>query len=568
MHRLIQPFLAPPSVAGALTGTLFFTASLTPSLVPRAVLTQAVLSGIAFAIGYALGTLLLRTWRYLELPLAGPRARRALVLAGACICLGTAVFALVRATQWQNSVRELMGAEPLESGESALVVVGAVAVFLAVLTVSRTFSAVLHVVSRRLVPFVPRRLAYAIGTVTAVALFAGIIDGVLVRALLRAADSTFEGIDEFIPPDLLPPEDPSRSGSAASLIPWETLGRQGRGFVTSGPARADLQSFSRGSARSPIRVYVGLNSAESIAERARLALAELERVRAFDRSALVIATPTGTGWIDPKAIDPLEYLMRGDVATVAVQYSYLPSWLTLLAASGYGAESAAAIFAEIYAHWTELPHDRRPRLYLHGMSLGALNSERAADIYDVIADPFHGALWSGPPFRAEARRRFTAQREPGSPAWLPRFRDGAVVRFTHQVNALDMPGPRWGPMRIVYLQYASDPVTFFEPEAAYRAPDWLAEPRGPDVSPQLRWFPVVTMLQLGLDIVHGGEAPLGFGHVYAPAHYLDAWYAIIEPEGWDAQEITRLKAHLADRYRRSSNELGAPVPPSRSEDTQ
>jgi uncharacterized membrane protein len=99
----------------------------------------------------------------------------------------------------------------------------------------------------------------------------------------------------------------------------------------------------------------------------------------------------------------------------------------------------------------------------------------------------------------------------------------------------------WGRFRIVFLQYASDPITFFSPRTAWRAPDWMRPPRGPDVSPKLRWFPVVTMLQLAADMVVG-TAPKGFGHEYAAAHYIDAWMALTEPEGWSGLELARLRA--------------------------
>src|SRR5690606_31216497 len=113
----------------------------------------------------------------------------------------------------------------------------------------------------------------------------------------------------------------------------------------------------------------GLNSAETVEERTARALAEMRRVGAFDRSVLVLATPTGTGWVDAAAIEPLEMLHRGDVATVALQYSYLASWLSLLFEPAYGSESARALFRAVYDHWTTLPAGDRPRLYLYGLSL-------------------------------------------------------------------------------------------------------------------------------------------------------------------------------------------------------
>ena len=68
---------------------------------------------------------------------------------------------------------------------------------------------------------------------------------------------------------------------------------------------------------------------------------------------------------------PLEFLWRGDVASVPVQYSYLPSWLSLIVQPEYGHEQARAVFRKVYDHWRALPKATRPKLYLHGLSLGS-----------------------------------------------------------------------------------------------------------------------------------------------------------------------------------------------------
>jgi uncharacterized membrane protein len=109
----------------------------------------------------------------------------------------------------------------------------------------------------------------------------------------------------------------------------------------------------------------------------------------------------------------------------------------------------------------------------------------------------------------------------------------------------DSPNAAWGPMRVVYLQYASDPVTFFDYRSFYRELDWMLPPRGPDVSRQLRWYPVVTFLQLTLDMLMATTAPIGYGHVYAPAHYIDAWIEVTDVSEWSPEAIARLKQHLS-----------------------
>ena len=102
-------------------------------------------------------------------------------------------------------------------------------------------------------------------------------------------------------------------------------------------------------------------------------------------------------------------------------------------------------------------------------------------------------------------------------------------------------------MRVVYVQYASDPIVFFEPTMFYRKPAWLESPRGPDVSPSLRWYPVITALQIGIDVILATEVPRGFGHNYSAANYIDAWIAVTEPPGWTAEAITELKARFHER---------------------
>lgn len=73
----------------------------------------------------------------------------------------------------------------------------------------------------------------------------------------------------------------------------------------------------------------------------------------------------------------------------------------------------------------------------------------------------------------------------------------------------------------------------------------MKAPRGPDVSPQLAWYPVVTMLQLGLDMAVATTTPIGHGHVYAPQDYVEAWSAVLGVKDWSQQDLAALKAHLA-----------------------
>jgi len=536
------------STAGLLLGTLFFAASVTPALLPRNFVTQGVLSGCSLAAGYGIGVFAGWLSTYLELPRPEGRLARLAELAAAIGCGVVALVCLWQAAGWQNSIRELMQLEPIDTAHPVPLTLIALVVFALLVALARLFRLTLRFVAIRVGRFLPRRVSNVIGVIAAAALFWSVISGVLFRAALHLADASFQAHDKLIEPETNPPADPLKTGSSASLLAWKELGRAGREFIANGPSRDDIGAFSGRSALEPVRVYVGLRSAAAPQMRARLALEELKRVGGFERPVLIVITPTGTGWVDPAALDTVEYLHDGAIASVALQYSYLASWLSLLVEPDYGADAARALFKEIYGYWVTLPKDRRPRLYLYGLSLGATNSEQSTDLFEVLADPFAGALWAGPPYSSRLWRFFTDSRNPGSPGWLPRFRDGSFVRFMNQDG--EAPGPTaanaaWGPMRVVYLQYASDPVTFFEYRSLYRRPDWMLPPRGPDVSPQLRWYPAVTFLQLLVDMLMSLTAPIGHGHVYAPAHYIDAWINVTDVRGWSAQDVARLKQHLS-----------------------
>lgn len=530
---------------GLLVGTVFFAFSLTPSLLPRPFGVQGVISGLSFTAGYGSGVAGLWVWNYLQLPIAGRRVSRIIKISATVVCLLIAVSSLWQAATWQNSIRELMSMEDSGGVRPAVVGIIAVLLFIAILMITRFFWSFFLLFSRKLARYIPPRISHLMGIVVSVLLFWSVINGVLVKFILETADQSFQQLDALIEDHLPRPFLPQQTGSPSSLITWQDLGREGRRFISGGPGAEELSDFFGTPLPSPIRVYVGLNSAETAEQRARLALEELKRVRGFERSVLLLVTPTGTGWIDPASQNPVEYLFRGDIATVAVQYSYLKSPLALLTEGAYGAEATRAVFTEIYNHWRSLPRDARPRLFLSGLSLGSLNSDRSFDLFDIIDDPFHGALWSGPTFRNDSWRRMTQQRKPESPAWLPQFRDGSVVRFMNQNHSSEPYTADWGDFRIIFLQYASDPITFFDPQSAWREPDWMREPRGPDVSPNLRWFPVVTMLQLLADMMLG-TAPPGFGHEYAATDYIDAWLTLTEPEGWSDSEIKRLRRLFAE----------------------
>ncbi len=536
--------------SGLIIGALFFAASLTPSLIPRNYVFQGVLAGVAFGSGYGIGVFLRWLWLYLELPSLNAQILKYAKILAAIICLSIMLIALYQTASWQNSIRSVLSMEPVESGYPLSVSALAIVSFGALLLLARGIIVLGRMIINKLNSYFPRRVSIVVGAAITFACIFTIANGVLVEYSFRVLDSSFQRFDALIEPDRPQPLIAERAGNPRSKLDWRKLGRAGREFVASGPTASEISDFNKRSALEPIRLYAGLLVADTPAERAGLLLDELKRTGAFDRAALVVITPTGTGWVDPSAIDGLEFLFDGDVASVALQYSYLNSPLSLLFQPENGLTSSQALFRAVYDHWKKLPIDERPELYLHGLSLGAFNSQRSITFFDILGDPINGAVWSGPPFPSEKWRSLTNNRDAGSTEWLPVFQDGRFVRFMNQSGASKGNTAQWGNTRFVYLQYASDAITFFDKSLAYQEADWMKSPRGPDVSPLMGWYPIVSMLQILIDMPLADTVPMGYGHVYAPDHYLDAWLEATGIETWKAEEILALKKHLNNRAQR------------------
>ena len=531
-------------IVGVILGLALLSASLTPSLLPRGVVHQGVLSGVVFAAGYGLGKFGLWLWRFMDLEDLQGRVAHTLMWAALVILGLTTVFTFSRMAVWQNSIRERMGMETIDTAYPVTVFLIALVTALAVILLIRLILTGAGKIIDAIAGLLPRRVSIVVGSIVFLGVFLFLVNGVILRATLSGLDESFAALNQVLDDQYDPPADPRASGSAESLIDWSDIGRNGKRFVADGPTKEEISMVTQREALQPIRVYAGFDTGESLEERAQIALDELLRVGGFQRSALIIATPTGTGWLDPSGVNTLEYLHAGDTAIVAMQYSYLPSWLTLLVEPSLARDAANALFNPIYTHWTRLPEDERPALYLFGLSLGALGSEDSADLITMLGDPIDGALWSGPPFPSRVWRSVTKSRNPDSPQWRPTFRDSSMIRFMTQDGFPELNGASWGPVRIVYLQHASDPMTFFSTDLAYRRPDWLGKSRGRDVSPYLRWFPIVTFLQVGFDIPLATSVPLGYGHSIAPRNYIDAWVEVTRPRDWSESDTTKLKSHF------------------------
>lgn len=525
------------SLTGSFVALAFYCLALTPSLLPRSWLFQGIVSGLTAAIGYGLGAFLGATVRRFT-HRAYPQATRiAWVLWWICAVVFGLVF-LALGTRWQQELRERLGMPRLESYDILRIVAVGLLTVAVLLLIARGLRLGTRRLARLFGRWVPKPLAYGAGFLVIAYLAIGLVQGFVANQLLAVADRTASVANGRTGDNAIEPTTATRSGSPASLAGWRTLGMQGREFIGTGPSVTELTAFAGRPALEPIRVYAGLDSAGSVEQRARLVVREMDRTGAFDRAVVAVITPTGTGWVDRNVTDALEYMYAGDTAMVSMQYSYLPSWISFLVDRSKVAASGQALISAVHERWLAMPASTRPKLLLFGESLGSFGTESAFGSAAAMRDGADGVLLVGPPFANPIRNDLLSERDAGTPVWDPVF-TGAPLEFSR--DPADLRAAR--SPKVVYLQNSSDPIVWFNPSLLYREPDWLDGPRGPDVSPDMHWYPGITFWQTAVDQFFANGVPAGHGHVYGSG-VADGWAALASPPGWSAADTVRLRQIL------------------------
>jgi len=311
--------------AGFTLGCFFFCMSLTPSLLPRPWLYQGLIGGIAFILGYGVGLFI--SWLSRKIFRREPSAKVKdvawlLVAIVAPVAIG---IYLIKSFGWQNNIRPLIGEQPnnVRNYWGVLAVSSLLGTFLLLVTRGLRWCDrfIRHYTDR----WVPRTVSAVTALALTVLVLFGIFRGILYNGLVDFSNNVYSSSNTTTVNGVKQPMVNTRSGSPNSLVAWNSLGRQGRSFVAGGPTQSDLQKLSGQKPVQPVRVYVGVQSANTIKQRAALAVQELKRSGGFDRKVVNVVVPTGTGWMNPQLVDSLEYLYNGDTAQVGVQYSYLPS---------------------------------------------------------------------------------------------------------------------------------------------------------------------------------------------------------------------------------------------------
>ncbi|RVW05389.1 alpha/beta-hydrolase family protein [Rhodococcus xishaensis] len=427
-YRFLSITGALPRVGTSLAISAGTVVSLAPSLLPRSPVVQGMLTGVVVAALWGLTSLLGRLRRG---PNTGPLPR----LVSAVVSITAVTWSVSSADQWQNALRAAMALPPVGPEHWAQVGFWSAAVCLVAFGVSRGVAAV----ARRLGP---------LGCTALLALAFPFVWLVAVPAAASAAEQHFRTINATVDASL-------DADDQDSFVPWSTLGVEGRRFV------ADSSGG--------IRTYVGLDSAPDHDSRAALAVRELDRAGGFDRGHVVVAIPTGSGWIDGEAARGIEQRFDGDVAIVGQQYSYAPSWVTFLFGRSDAERSARALFAAVSTHVAAMPADTRPAVHVFGQSMGSVGGSAIFTGDDGAGAAACSALWVGPPAGTVDSR-------------------GATV-----------------------LANSSDPVVWWSGALLTRPPD-LSRTRVDAPVPQ--WVPFVSFVQTTVDMVFSLDAPTGHGHRY------------------------------------------------------
>lgn len=523
---------------GLLLASVYVLISISPSLLPRTWYYQGLISGLCAVAGYGLGVVIAwvarKVARAIGLRIGVSReAGHWFRVAWPILAAVGVVAVTVRNVRSQGRTAAFVRLSPLSPVDWLLALLLAVVVAGLFLAAARG----LRLMTRRLADAAGHVLPKTIATVVAVAVVATatawVTDSVLFRRSLQAmAAIAAQGNAE--PSGRAAPTSPLRSGGPGSNEDYASLGLQGQMFVTSAPTAAEISAATGKGAIDPIRVYAGRAGERSIADVAAAVLAELERTKAFDRRVLAVITTTGTGWVDDWSVQSIEYLSDGDSAVAAMQYSYLPSAVAMMTDRETPREAGKILFDTVHAAWQALPEDSRPMLVVGGESLGSYGGHAAfADAGDMLRKA-QGGVWVGTPSFTAIPAALTAARNEGSPEIAPVVDAGRHIRFatssaelTHDYYGRDY--EEWEFPRYVYAQHPSDPVVWWDPALLGAEPDWLREPHGRDVNPDVTWIPFATFWQLTTDMAVGHDPPDGYGHRYGP-ELVPAWGSVLGGE--------------------------------------
>ena len=231
-----------PGCWGALiVGCLSFT----PSLLPRGGIIQGVVWGITAAIGYGLGVLAAWIWRaFADRDPRHPRRRSwpVFFISAAVLVVGVLRARAVLAVR-----------DPQADGRDATTTSRswspppfvAALVFCLLLLIGRGLRGLYRWVAHLLSRWIGRRAAHAVGWILVAGLAYLVVTGLLLQGFVNVMNEAYSVRDTKTAEGVHQPTTSLRSGGPGSLIPWDTLGWQGRNFTGKGPSVNDIEKVHR-----------------------------------------------------------------------------------------------------------------------------------------------------------------------------------------------------------------------------------------------------------------------------------------------------------------------------------
>lgn len=534
---------------GVILGVAFVIASLSPSLLPTTWYVRGAIAGLLAALGYGIGVLLAWAARkvagLLGLTITvGDRQRRGLQVLLVIGVASSFLWTTIANIRSEGVTAQLVGLKPLSFPQWIGACVLIVLMGGLFINLGRLVRRAYRRLESRTARFIPQ-VAATIVAVVVVTLVTSFITGRLVVGgvidlITRSATSANE-----VTSTKTRPTSPLVTGGPGSPVTWDSLGFEGQNFTAMALTPQQIEQVNGRPAKQPIRVYAGLRPDGDLDATAATVVAELKRTKAFDRKVLAVYTTTGTGWVNEWSAQSFEALADGDCAIAAMQYSVLPSYVAFVVDRETPVAAGKALFDAVYAEWSRLPADHRPQLVVSGESLGAYGANGAFTDVQDMQQRAQGGVFSGTPsFTANLRGLFTGRLQ-GSPQISPVIDNGTHVRFPSSAygqtaDYVGRPFGAWDSPRFVYLQHPSDPVVWWSPSLMFDQPDWLREPRGRDVNPTMRWYPLVTFWQVTGDMAVGVSPGFGHGHKYG-REYVGPWASVLglDPGAdWDAYADT------------------------------
>jgi uncharacterized membrane protein len=344
----------------------------------------------------------------------------------------------------------------------------------------------------------------------------GILGGVIYAGYEYAVRRVEQGGAAVEPAYQTPAQSPMVSGSPASLVPFDTLSREGRRFVNMVLTREEISTvMGEPAVADPVRIFVGLDTAAEVEDRVDILMDELIRTGAFDRKVLCFASPTGSGYINYVLAEALEYMTLGDCALATMQYSMLPSSMSLTR-TGLAVEQNRDLMHAITGYLRGMDPERRPRFVLFGESLGALTMQdvyRRRSVEAMDRDFVHSSIFLGTPSATEFAKAWRL-----NPAKIDP--DGKMIEVDAFGNYLDLPDEQRSRVRHVLISHYDDPIPKFGTNILLRRPWWLGPPdqRPPRVPKSTSWRPGVSFVLTGIDLINAMDVVPGTfgrrGHDY------------------------------------------------------